>query len=81
MGRNEVEKFNLEMAFLRRMLISKLQARGMKTSDIHINMHLVPIFMNYDANMDLKDTTFRQPIDVMVKFGKYDLAQEDDIIN
>ena len=75
------KKFNLEMAFLRRMLISKLQARGMKTSDIHINMHLVPIFMNYDANMDLKDTTFRQPIDVMVKFGKYDLAQEDDIIN
>lgn len=75
------KKFNLEMAFLRRMLISKLQARGIKTSNIHINMHLVPIFMNYNDNMELKDTTFREPINVMVKFGKYDLAQEDDIIN
>lgn len=75
------KKFNLEMAFLRRMLISKMQARGFKTSNIHINMHLVPIFMNYDDNMNLKDTAFRDPQNVMVKFGKYDLAQEDEIIN
>ena len=75
------KKFNLEMAFLRRMLISKLQSRGWKTSDIHINMHLVPIFMNYNHDMNLTGTVFREPMEVMVKFGKYDLAQEDDIIS